>query len=231
LHPHLMILLIGLLYILLFGGLSLLRREGLSNQFAFEVLGITAAVLLGAVVTNTTVDPILFLILIYLLSMRVRILVDVAAFFAARGQSDRGLSLLRLALWLGPDQAGRLVVLVNWGIMLLSRGDTEGAKELFQQVLEAGAGGGFGLKYETACRYNLAIAWHRLGNEAEAVRQFNEVIDLMPSSIYGREAERALAQRRQHNDKGLRQQRQQGDEGEASATTADQEEPPWATKR
>ena len=40
-HPSLLILLIGLLYILSFGALSLLRRQGLSFRFAVEGLIIT----------------------------------------------------------------------------------------------------------------------------------------------------------------------------------------------
>lgn len=60
-NPHLMILALGILYILIFEGLSLIRREGLSTQFAFEVLGITAIVKAIALTTNTVVNPIFYL--------------------------------------------------------------------------------------------------------------------------------------------------------------------------
>jgi tetratricopeptide (TPR) repeat protein len=182
---------------LIIGGLSLLRREGLSNQFAFEVLGVTALTILLTVVTGTAINPILFLVIIYLASMRVRILVDLANLLASRGDYGRAVSLLQLASKSGPDRTSRFILLINQGIVLLRRGDPDEAKKLFLQVLEAAKEGGLGLKYEAACRYNLAVACNRLGDEAEAVRQFNEVTELMPSSIYGKEAERALKQRRE----------------------------------
>jgi tetratricopeptide (TPR) repeat protein len=196
-NPHAVTLLIGFFYILIIGGLSLLRREGLSNQFAFEVLGITALTILLTVVTGTAINPILFLVIIYLASMRVRILVDLANLLTSRGDYGRAASLLQLASKLGPDRASRLILLTNQGVVLLRRGDPDGARKLFLQVLEAAKEGGLGLKYEAACRYNLAVACNRLGDEAGAVRQFNEVVELMPSSIYGKEAERALKQRRE----------------------------------
>ena len=79
-NPHLLIVILGLFYILIFGGMSLLRREGLSTQFAVEALLITALVEVIALLTNTAVDPILFLIFIYLVTMRGRLLVDLANF-------------------------------------------------------------------------------------------------------------------------------------------------------
>jgi tetratricopeptide (TPR) repeat protein len=197
-NPHLIILLIGFFYILIFGGISLLRHEGLSNQFAFEVLGITALAFGGAVATNTAINPILFLVLIYLISMRVRILVDLANLLASRGYYGWANSLLQLASKLGPDKASQLIVLINQGIVLLRQRDPDGAQKLFLQVLEAAKEGGLGMKYEAACRYNLAVACNRLGQEAEAIRQFNNVTELMPSSVYGKEAEWAIKQRREN---------------------------------
>jgi tetratricopeptide (TPR) repeat protein len=218
-NPHLTILLVGFFYILIFGGLSLLRREGLSNRFAFEVLGITALAFAGAVVTGTAINPILFLVLVYLISMRVRILVDLANLLASRGDYGRAISLLRLAPKLGPDKASLLIVLINQGVVLLRRGDPQEAQKLFLQVLEAAKEGGLGTKHEAACRYNLAVACNRLGQEAEAIRQFNEVAELMPTSIYSREAERAIKQRREN---GLK--RRQADQSPSQAPR--QDDPP-----
>ena len=65
-NPHLLIIAIGLFYIVVFGGLSLLRREGLSAQFAIEVVLITALVEAIALLTSTIVDPLPFLIFIYI---------------------------------------------------------------------------------------------------------------------------------------------------------------------
>lgn len=195
-NPHLLIAIIGLSYIVIFGGMSILRREGLSNQFAFEVLGITALVEAGALLTGTMVNPILFLILIYLLSTRARLLVDLANLLSGRGRQRDAIWLLQLALRLYPDQTTRLIVLVNMGIVQLRRQNPASAQALLELVLEEAKGGGLGLKYEAACRYNLGLALQRQGKEAEAVRQFNETIDTFPNSIYSKAAEQALEQRR-----------------------------------
>jgi tetratricopeptide (TPR) repeat protein len=200
-NPHLLIVTVGLFYIVIFGGMSLIRREGLSNQFAFEVLGITALVVAGALLTGTTVNPILFLALIYLLSMRIRLLVDLANLLSARGRQRDAISLLQLALRLFPDRTTRLIVLVNMGIVQLRRQNPESAQALFESVLEEGTGGGLGIKYEAACRYNLGLALQRQGKEAEAVRQFNEAVGVFPSSIYSKAAEQALERRRRRQRK------------------------------
>ena len=195
-HPHLLIAIIGLVYILIVGGMSLLRREGLSNQFAFEVLGITALVVAGAALTNTPVDPILFLIVVYLFSMRARLLVDLGDFLSGRGRQRDAMAVLQLALRLFPDRSTRLIVLISMGIVQLRRQSPESAQALFETVLGEGEQGGLGVKYEAACHYNLGLALQRQGKEAEAVRQFNEAIETFPTSVYGRAAAQALAQRR-----------------------------------
>jgi tetratricopeptide (TPR) repeat protein len=195
-NPHLLITAIGLLYILIVGGMSLLRREGLSNQFAFEVLGFTALVVAGAVLTNTVVDPILFLVVVYLLSMRARLLVDLADFLSGRGRQRNAIAILQFALRLFPDRSTRLIVMISMGIVQLRRQSPESAQELFETVLGEAKQGGLGTKYEAACHYNLGLALQRQDKEAEAVRQFNEAIEAFPTSDYGRAAAQALARRR-----------------------------------
>jgi len=212
-NPHLLIAIVGLCYIVVFGGMSILRREGLSSQFALEVLGMTALVEAGAFLSGSSANPVLFLVLIYLVSMRARLLVDLANVLSARGRQRDAISLLQLALSLLPDRTTRLMVLTNMGIVQLRRQDPQGAQALLESVLEAGEGGGLGLKYEAACRYNLGLALQRQGREAEAVRQFNEAIDVFPSSIFGRAAEQALEQRRRGGQKA------QGPGEEAEANT------------
>ncbi len=196
-NPHLVIVIVGLFYIVLFGGMSLLRREGLSNQFAFEVLGITTLVVIIGLLTGATVQPLLFLILIYLISMRARILVDLANLLSARGRQRDAIKLLQWALRLYPDQSSRLIILVNMGIVQLRRQNPESAQALFEMVLEEAESGRLGYKYEAACHYNLALALQRQGKDAEAVRQFNETVEVFPNSIFAKGAERALEQRRQ----------------------------------
>jgi tetratricopeptide (TPR) repeat protein len=195
-NPHLLIATLGLVYIVMFGGMSIIRREGLSIQFAFEVLGITALVLVGSLLSRSTVHPVLFLILVYLVSMRSRLLVDLANLLSARGRQRDAITVLQWAMRLYPDRSTQMIILVNMGIVQLRRQNPESAQALLESVLEEAKGGGLGIKYEAACRYNLALALKRQGKEAEAVHQFNETIGTFPSSIYSRAAEQALEQRR-----------------------------------
>ncbi len=196
-NPHLMIAFVGLSYTILFGGMSLLRREGLSNQFAFEVLGFTILVVVIALLTGTTVHPVLFLVAVYLISMRARLLVDVANLLSARGRQRDAITVLDWAMQLYPDRSTRLIIKVNMGIVQLRRQNPESAQTLLESVLEEAEGGGLGIKYEAACHYNLGLALQRQGKEAAAVHQFNETIGTFPSSIYSRAAEQALKRRRQ----------------------------------
>ena len=191
-NSYLILLLVAFLFILLFGGLSLLRREGLSNQFAMEVLALTALALLVSWGTGVPLHPLLFLTLIYLISMRSRLLVDLANFFLMRGNQGAAEYLYRLALRLAPDRATRLIVLINYGVLHLRRGNLAEAITTLRKVLAAESQGHLGLKYEAACRYNLALAYRRAGEEAKAICEFNEVIRLLPTSPYAREAEVAL---------------------------------------
>lgn len=200
-----MIAIIGILYIVIFGGLALIRREGLSTQFALESLGITAVFLVGTFITNINIHPIFFLILIYLITMRVRLLVDVGNFLSNRGRQRDAIKLLQFALRLFPDQSSRLVVLVNMGTVQLRRKNPESAQELFEMVLEESKDGGLGIKYEAACRYNFGVALQQLGKEAQAVHQFNEVTIIYPNSIYSKAAEIALQKRKSGQSKKVDQ--------------------------
>jgi len=195
-NPHLLILLIGLFYIVLFGGLSLLRREGLSLQFAYEALGVTALAEAFAILMGIPINPLAYLMIIYLISMRARLIVDLANLLSNRGRQRDAMNLMQFALRLFPDRSSRLVIFVNMGIVQLRRQNPESAKELFDQALEESKQGGLGIKYEAACRYNLALALQNLGKDAEAVRQFNETMVIFPNSIYSRAAERALEKHR-----------------------------------
>ena len=72
---HILLLLEGFSFIVLFGVVSLLKREGLSRRFAIEG-GIFTLVVSGlTALTGFQTHPVLFLILIYLFTMRVRFLV------------------------------------------------------------------------------------------------------------------------------------------------------------
>ena len=202
-NPHLMIVALALCYILIMAGMSLARREGLSNQFAFEVLGFTALAEAGSWLSGTIISPILFLVVLYLVSMRGRLLVDLGALLSARGRQRDAISVMQLALRLYPDRATRLITLVNVGIVQLRRQNPASAERMLRAVLdEAGQKGGLGAKYESACYYHLGLACQRQDKLAEAVGHFNRAIEALPASIYARAAERALEQRRRGKDRG-----------------------------
>jgi len=198
--PVLLLILVGLFYILVIGGFSLLRREGLSGQFALEALALIALAVLLGLATGAVIDPIILFLLLYLVTMRARLLTDLANLLFRRRGYAAAASLYRLALRLRPDHTGRFVVLVNWGVARLHTGDVEGAIAAFQEVLtSAEARGGLGEKYEAACRYNLAVAYRKAGDDVKAVLQYNQVIDRFPASIYSQAAEKALKKRRERD--------------------------------
>ena len=190
--PDLLLLLVGCLYILVFGGLSFLRREGLSLQFALEAIVVTVLVLGLSWLAKISIHPILFLLLLYLITMRSRLLVDVANLLAERGKFKAAFSLYHLGLAWRPDAASRLIVLTNRGAAELFCGQVEPAIQTLEGVLTAKNRPRLGLKYETACRYNLGQAYAKKGDRAKAVQQLNEVIDLMPGSRYAQAARAAL---------------------------------------
>lgn len=196
-NPYMLILIIGIFYTLIFGALSVLRREGLSLQFAVETSIITALVEAISWITRTVVEPLPFLIFIYLLTMRGRLLVDLASFLSSRGRQRDAITLLQWALRLLPDRSTRMVIQVNMGIVQLRRQNPDSAQELFEEVLKSmEQGGGLGIKYEAACRYNLGQALMQQKKEVEAVRQFNETTIIYPNSIYAKAAESILEKRR-----------------------------------
>ncbi len=196
-NPYVMILIIGIFYTLIFGALSVLRREGLSVQFAAECAIITALVVAISWLTGMGVEPLAFLIFIYVLTMRGRLMVDLASFLSSRGRQRDAIKLLQWALRLLPDHSTGLVIKVNMGIVQLRRKNPVSAQELFEEVLkEMEQKGGLGIKYEAACRYNLGQALMQQEKEVEAVRQFNETAIIYPNSIYAKSAERILEKRR-----------------------------------
>lgn len=197
LDPYLVLLLTASAYILVFGGLSFLRRESLSVQFALEAIAVTAVLVGGAWLLGLSLSPFLLLIVLYLVTMRARLTVDVANFFARRGKYDLALRLYGLGLALWPDSAARLIVLTNRGVAELLSGNGDAAVQTLEGVLVEKHRTHLGVKYETAARYNLGYAYEKRGEGARAVQQYNEVIDLMPGSLYARAAEGALKRRRE----------------------------------
>lgn len=190
-----LLLLVGLLYIVLFGGLSLLRREGLSSQFALEALIITGIATGLAVLTGFSIHPVLFLLVVYLVTMRTRVLVDLGNLFARRGDFGLADTIYNLASRLWPDRTSRLILQVNQATACLQQGRHDEAIASFQDILKSSEHGYLGVKYEAAVHFNLGVAYRRKDMETQAVREFNAAIDAWPASEYARQAEIALSKK------------------------------------
>jgi len=191
LNSSLVICLIGFVFILGFGALSYMRRQGLSSRFAVEGLIVTGV---GAVFSYAVVpiNSLLFLVILYLITMRVRLLADLGNWFTANKRYEQALNVYRFALRLGPDTSSRQVVLINRGVTQLYMKAPEEAVNSLEEAL----GPGLGAKYLAAGHYNLGLAYRRIGREAEAVRHFNQAIDAWPTSVYAAHARVALKKSR-----------------------------------
>jgi tetratricopeptide (TPR) repeat protein len=192
-NPYAVLILEALLFALAFGALTWLRGEGLPGRFAWEVLGLTAVLLLLSWVAGGPIHPVLFLVLIYVLTMRARLLVDLANALSGRRKHEAALSVLGLALRLASDPISQTLVHINTGVVLIQQKRFEEAVQLLSSTLQGIPAGRGGPKYEAACRYNLGLAHLRAGQESKAVEQFNAVIELLPNSLYARGAQTALA--------------------------------------
>jgi tetratricopeptide (TPR) repeat protein len=178
------------LYLLGFGALSYLRRQGLPARFAIEGLVITV-IGFALKYAGLPIHPVVFLGVLYVFTMRVRLLVDIGNWLIARRQFERAMAVYRLALGIGPDAASRQIVLINRGVAELRNQDPEAAYLTLKDAL-ADEDGHIGSKHLAASYYNLGLACRRSGREAEAVRRFNEAINAWPGSIYGHAAQKEL---------------------------------------
>ncbi|HDN80180.1 MAG: hypothetical protein DRI61_06445 [Chloroflexi bacterium] len=190
-HPALVILLVGFLFILAFGGLGYIRGQGLSGQLAAEALmvtGVFAGVSWGL---NLTVSPLAFLIILYFITMRSRILLDMGNFFLNAGHIGPALSLYRLSLSLRPDAVTRCVAWINISVANIRKGSVEEAITLLEEVLDK-HGSQLGLKNEVACLFNLGMAYKKAGQRGRALKCFNQAMELFPDSVYAQKAQQAL---------------------------------------
>jgi len=192
LNISLVLLLVGCSYIAIFGGLSLLRREGLPLRLAVEGLAITAVFVGLSLASIFSLHPIFFLLVFYLLAMRVRLLIDVSRLLRNVVRPERLLPLYSLALRLWPDAAGRVLVQIDRGATLLRAGRPREAVAALEDALAHRPGGRFNPRYEAICRYNLGQACRHLGEDTRAYAEYNQVIELLPGTIYAQLAERAL---------------------------------------
>ena len=197
LDPTLLLLLVSCLFILVFGGLGYLRREGLSIQFALEAIGLTILLVGGAWIIGAQLSPFLLLVVLYLVTMRSRLTVEVANMLAKRKQYDLAFRLYQLSLAWWPDAASKLIVLTNRGAAELYSGQIDSAIQTLEDVLHIDERPRLGLKYEAACHYNLGYAYEKKGEDTKATAQYNEAIDVLPGSVYANAAQAALKRRKQ----------------------------------
>jgi tetratricopeptide (TPR) repeat protein len=190
------LLLEGFSFVVLFGVVSLLKREGLSRRFALEAVILTLLVSGATFLAGVQTHPVLFLVILYLFTMRVRLLVDVGNIFATRTQFDLADKFYALAANLWPDETNRLILKVNQATSLLQRQELDEAIAAFREVIEQAKTGYLGVKYEAAARYNLGVAYLRKNMVADATIAFNAVVDTWPASEYARRAETALEKQR-----------------------------------
>ncbi len=196
---------IGLLYIIALGALSLLRREGLSIRFAVESLLLIGLMGGLAFVTGFVIHPVLFLIILYLVTMRVRLLVDVGNSLATRGRFAAAERIYNLAERMGPDPVSRANLAINRGVARLQQGRVDEAIVLFRGILNTRSIASLGIKNEAACHYNLGVAYERQGQPKEAAQAFQAVLDAWPMSEYARRAAVAL-ERQARSEKSISEQ-------------------------
>jgi tetratricopeptide (TPR) repeat protein len=188
--PSFIIFLVGLLYVVIFWTLSLLRRERLSNQFAYEGLGLTGIAYAAVQWGGLAFHPIYFLILIYLITMRARLTVELGNLLSRSGCHHQALALYRLALHLLSDPSSQLIASINMGAAYLSLAKVDRAIEVLENA-KVRTTKQLGPKHAAGCCYNLGMAYRRAGRQADALRQFTEVEDIYPMSTYARLAARA----------------------------------------
>jgi tetratricopeptide (TPR) repeat protein len=183
-------LLIGALFLVTFTGLSLLRRQKPSIRFLVEGGMLTAAAVALCVFVEP-LHPILFLVILYLVTMRVRLLVDLSNVLASRRRFRAALAVAGFGLRLAPDPASRQVALISRGVTQLRMGDPLAAYFtlkgvlLDEQVKPAA-------RDQAAGYYNLGVACERTARREEAERCFRAAIEALPSSIYALGADKAL---------------------------------------
>lgn len=186
------ILLVGLAYIVLFGGIALLRREGLSMRFALESAVITGLASGLVALLDLQVNPVIFLIVLYLITMRVRILIDLGVIFARQGKLAIAGRLYKIAENIWPDITCGLILKVNQATLFLQEDKLDESIAVFSDVLQQANQGYLGVKYESASHYNLGVAYLRKKEPGRATVEFNAVIDTWPASLYAHRAQQAL---------------------------------------
>jgi len=183
-------LLVGALFLAAFTGLAVLRRQKPSVRFLVEG-GILTAAAVALSLFSAPVHPILFLVILYLATMRVRLLVDLSNVLTGRQRFVAALAVQRFAVRLGPDPASRQIAGIARGVTQLRMGDPQSAYFTLKGVLLEEQVR-LAVRERAAGYYNLGVACERTSRPVEAERSFRQAIEALPGSIYALGAEKAL---------------------------------------
>ncbi len=189
---ELLILLLGLTFALVFRLLAAMRREQFSLQFILEAVIMTLLVAGLSFFTGIQMNPVLFVVLVYLVTMRARVLVDLANLAARSGRFGLSGRLYTLARRVGPDGPSRQVIATNQGAALILEGRVLDAISLLEGVLETPP---VPPKYAAAAHYNLGVAYKSQGDDRRATIHLREAIEALPGSVYARQAQAMLGKR------------------------------------
>jgi tetratricopeptide (TPR) repeat protein len=187
-----MIAWIGLLYILVFTGMSILRREKVSIRFVVESICITAITYALVAYTPLKIHSAIFLLVLYGFTLRARLLVDLANSFARSGRNKQADKLYLLALRLWPDRTSKTIINVNRAIFLVQDNRLDESIAMFTQLLNPEEKKYLSTRFEAAVHYNLGVAYLRQNKNSLAEIEFNTVIGTYPNSPYAERSQQAL---------------------------------------
>ncbi len=183
-----------MLYTAVFAAMAALRREGLSVAFVVQSLVTTAVFSVVNLFAGGGLAPLAFLLALYLLTMRVRIVLDLGSLVASRGKLAAAERIYDAALQLLPSALERCIVAINRAVCRLQGGEAAAAAGLISGVIASDVFRTLGVKYQSAARFNLGVAYRKQGRGAEAAAEFQRVVELWPVSEYARRAAAVLKQ-------------------------------------
>jgi len=179
--PRLLVPALGLGYVAVFGLMFWVRREGFQVKFTIEGLVLT---LIGTVLAfYGLIGPILFLVVLYLVTMRTRVLADAGNYLSNNGHFREALLMFDLGEKTWPDAMGKFMLAIDKGVALFRMGAVKKAIETLEAALEQ-TSVEVPAKHVAACHYNLAIAYQRAGKTEASRQHFLKVLDIDPDSIY-----------------------------------------------